>query len=259
LRGYDTQKLRAGERLIRRPRFEYRADERRAVDMRISPAVVVLTIVLLLGAVGCTKQVSGTAAPDPNKAPLEMSEDGFGIMAGFDNAPVSIEIFTEPQCTHCADLQADFGDQLAYYIGVGALQVTYRPVTFLDDEPDGQSARVSNALFLATEGSDGQNATGTQFQRFVVELWVNQDPGGPGPSDDDMADMAKKAGMPDGVVSKIADGGSAVDTVEMDELNFGYLYEIDVLDTGTPTVYDPAKDEKIDIYDNDWLNKLVQS
>jgi hypothetical protein len=32
-----------------------------------------------------------------------------------------------------------------------------------------------------------------------------------------------------------------------------------VLDTGTPTVYDPAKDEKIDIYDNDWLNKLVQS
>jgi hypothetical protein len=42
-------------------------------------------------------------------------------------------------------------------------------------------------------------------------------------------------------------------------LNFGFLYEIDVLDTGTPTVYDPAKDEKIDIYDNDWLNKLVQS
>jgi protein-disulfide isomerase len=227
--------------------------------MRISPAVVVLTIVLMLGAVGCTKQVSGTAQPDPNRAPLTLSEDGYGVVAGFDEAPVKIEIFTEPQCTHCADLQADFGDQLAYYIGVGALKVTYRPVTFLDDEAGGHSARVSNALFLAAEESDGPKATGAEFQRFVTELWVNQDPGGPGPTDDEMADMAEKAGMPANVVSKVGSGDEAVDVTEMDDSNFGYLFEIDVLETGTPTVYDPAKDEKIDIYDNDWLNKLIQS
>jgi protein-disulfide isomerase len=227
--------------------------------MRISPAVVVLTIALLLAAVGCTKQVSGTAQPDPNKAPLELSEDGFGIVAGFDDAPISIEIFTEPQCGHCADLQADFGDQIAYYIGIGALKVTYRPLTFLDDEPGGHSARVSNALFLAAEGSEGQDATGTEFQRFVEELWANQDPRGPGPTDDEMADMAKRAGMPENVASKVADGGSAVNVTDMNDMNFEYLFEIDSVDTGTPTVYDPAKDEKIDIYDNDWLNKLIQS
>jgi protein-disulfide isomerase len=227
--------------------------------MRISPAVVVLTIALLLGAVGCTKQVSGTAQPDPNEAPLELSEDGFGIVAGFDNALVRIEIFTEPQCSHCADLQADFGDQIAYYIGVGALKVTYRPLTFLDEESGGHSARVSNALFLAAEGSEGQKATGTEFQRFVEELWANQDPGGPGPSDDEMADMAKQAGMPENVASEVADGGSAVNVTDMDDTNFEYLFEIDSLDTGTPTVYDLANDEKIDVYDNDWLNKLVQS
>ena len=227
--------------------------------MRISPAVVVLTIVLMLGAVGCTKQVSGTAQPDPNKAPLELSEDGFGVVAGFDDAPVRIEIFTEPQCSHCADLQADFGDQLAYYIAVGALKVTYRPVTFLDDAPGGHSARVSNALFLAAEDADGQRATGAEFQRFVQELWASQEPGGPGPSDDEMADMAKQAGMPGNIASAIAGGGSAVDVTEMDDANFEYLFEIDMLDTGTPTVYDPANDEKLDIYDNDWLNKLMQS
>lgn len=227
--------------------------------MRISPAVVVLTIVLMLGAVGCTKQVSGTAQPDPNKAPLELSEDGFGVVAGFDDAPVRIEIFTEPQCSHCADLQADFGDQLAYYISVGALKVTYRPLTFLDQEPGGHSARVSNALFLAAEGADGQKATGTEFQRLVEKLWASQDLGGPGPSDDEMADMAKQAGMPADVASAVAGGGSAVDVTEMDDANFEYLFEIDLLEAGTPTVYDPAKDEKIDIYDNDWLNKLMQS
>ena len=102
-------------------------------------------------------------------------------------------------------------------------------------------------------------ATGTEFQRFVEELWANQEPGGPGPTDDEMADMAKQAGIPENVASKIADGGSAVNVTDMDDANFEYLFEIDVLDTGTPTVYDLAKDEKLDIYDNDWLNKLVQS
>jgi hypothetical protein len=74
-----------------------------------------------------------------------------------------------------------------------------------------------------------------------------------------MADFAKQAGMPEDVASKVADGGSAMDITEMDDANIEYLFQIDVLDTSTPTVYDPAKDEKIDIYDNDWLNKLVQS
>ncbi|KUH64461.1 protein-disulfide isomerase [Mycolicibacterium novocastrense] len=223
--------------------------------MRFSRTLAVLALTVLLAAVGCTNHVAGTAKRDPAQAPLKVSEDGFGVVAGFDDAPVKIEIFTEPQCTHCADLQADFGDQLAYYIGVGQLNVTYRPLIFLDEATDGHSARVSNALFLAT----GSGATGTQFQRFVKELWANQDPGGPGPSDDEMADMASAAGMPDKAVKRVATGGSAVNIVEMDESNFGFLYDVDPGATGTPTVYDLVTGEKVDIYDNDWLDKLIQS
>lgn len=223
--------------------------------MRVYRAVAVVTIGLLLAAVGCTKQVSGTAQRDPSQPPVALSKDGYGIVAGFDNAPIRIELFTEPQCSHCADLQADFGDQLAYYIGVGQLKVTYRPLTFLDRTASGHSARVSNALFLAAEG----DATGTQFQRFVMQLWAHQDPGGPGPSDDDMADMAAEAGMPQDVTELIAGGRSAVDIADMDAANFDYLFEVDPLTTGTPTVYNPARDEKVDIYDNDWLDKLMLS
>ncbi|MEO3758566.1 thioredoxin domain-containing protein [Mycobacterium sp. B14F4] len=223
--------------------------------MRIHRAVGVLVLTALLAVAGCTKQVAGSAHRDSAQPPLTLSEDGFGIVAGFDDAPVRIEIFTEPQCNHCADLQADFGDQLAYYIGVGQLKVTYRPMVFLDEVDDGHSARVSNALFLAADG----DATGTQFQRFVEELWDNQEPGGAGPSDDEMADMAEAAGMPQDAVTRIASGGSAVNVAEMDVANFDYLYEIDPLETGTPTVFDPTTDEKLDIYDDNWLTKLVQS
>jgi hypothetical protein len=38
-----------------------------------------------------------------------------------------------------------------------------------------------------------------------------------------------------------------------------HLYEIDNVDMGTPTVYDLNKGEKLNIYDNDWLTKLIQA
>jgi protein-disulfide isomerase len=229
--------------------------------MRIPRALVMLTAAVLLVGVGCTKQVAGTAESDPNKPPLSVSKDGYGIVAGFDNAPAKIEIYTEPQCNHCADLQADFGDQLAYYIAVGQLEVTYRPMTFLDDKAGGYSGQVSNALFLASEktGSPGVTATGTEFQRFVEEVWAHQRPGGTPPTKDELQGMAKKAGMPDAVAQNIKGGGSAVDVKAMDDANFEFLYEIDSVAMGTPTVYDLAKGKKLDIYDNDWLNKLIQS
>jgi protein-disulfide isomerase len=225
--------------------------------MRISRAALALAIAAILAVAGCSTQVAGTAQRDPAQPALAVSKDGYGIDAGFDDAPVHIEIYTEPQCSHCADLQTDFGDQFAYYLGVGALKITYRPLTFLDSGSDGYSAHVSNALFLAAEG----DATGTQFQRFVQELYGHQQraKGGQGPSDDEMADMAKAAGMPDKVAERIAGGGSAVNVTDLEETNFGYLYEIDSMNTGTPTVYDIQKDEKLDIFDNDWLSKLMQT
>ncbi|MGV0713769.1 thioredoxin domain-containing protein [Mycolicibacterium sp. XJ662] len=223
--------------------------------MRISRILAVLAVVVALVAAGCTRHVAGAAEPDPDKPPVELSEDGYGVVAGFDNARAHIEIFTEPQCTHCADLQADFGDQLAYYIAVGRLKITYRPLTFLDTEADGHSARVSNALFLAAD----PEATGAAFQRFVEELWAHQEPGGPGPSDDEMAGMAREAGLSDSVAKRVATGGSAVNVADMEVTNFGYLYQIDPLSTGTPTVYDLVNDERLDIYDDAWLEKLIQS
>ena len=110
-----------------------------------------VTAGLLITAVGCSRTVDGTAQPDPRKPGVALSGDGYGIVAGFDDAPVNVEIFTEPQCNHCADLQADFGDDIARYLNIGQLAVTYRPMTFLDDSDDRYSARVSNALFLAVD------------------------------------------------------------------------------------------------------------
>ncbi|WP_167106502.1 thioredoxin domain-containing protein [Mycobacterium sp. DL592] len=216
-------------------------------------SALVLTLLLLTG---CTKAVAGVAQVDPNGPVTAITKDGFGILSGDPKAPVQIELYTEPQCTHCADLQKDFGDQLASYMDLGQLAVTYRPLTFLDT-PDTKrhSERVANVLFAAA----GPKTSARAFQKFVEDLWGHQDPGGTGPGNDELANMARDSGIPAEAVAAIKAGKDAVDAKQLGDANFEYLYEVDPVNTGTPTVYDLKKGDTVDIYDNNWLSKLMSS
>ncbi|MGY4712706.1 DsbA family protein [Mycolicibacterium sp. CBM1] len=220
--------------------------------MRYWSALVVTVVVLITG---CSRDIAGAAEMDPHGPGTAVSKDGYGIVAGDPNAPVHIEIYTEPQCSHCADLQKDFGDRLATYLDFGQLTITYRPLTFYDAKPGGYSDRVSNALFLAA----GPGTSATAFQSFVQKLWGHQDPGGRGPGGEDMAAMARDSGVAATAVEAIRAGKPAVNLKEMADTNFEYLYELDPINTGTPTVYDIKRDKILDIYDDNWLSKLMSS
>lgn len=235
--------------------------------MRRPLAVAWVTASLLVTVIGCSRGIAGNAVGDLHPPLVEVTRDSYGIRAGLQDAPVQLEIYTEPQCTHCADLQADFGDQFAYYIGTGQLAITYRPMTFLDTPAtDAHSARVANALFEAAAPGgvpeDPVRTTGRQFQRFVEELWAHQQPASPAPSDEELADFARDAGVPGVQVHAIEKGAnerSASELADMETTNFEFLYEVDPLNTGTPTVFDLNAGEKLDIYDNDWLSKVMES
>ncbi|WP_445167046.1 DsbA family protein [Mycolicibacterium sp. Dal123E01] len=216
-------------------------------------SVVVVALVMLVA--GCSKEIAGVAQVDPRGPSTAVSKDGFGVVAGDPSARVHIEIYTEPQCSHCADLQKDFGEQLSRYMNLGQLAVTYRPLTFLDDQPGGYSDRVSNALFLAA----GPTTSAKAFQAFVEDLMRHQDSHGKGPSDTEIAEMARESGIPPTAVEAMRAGKPALDLTSMADTNFEYLYEIDPLNTGTPTVFDLNTNEKIDIYDNNWLSKLMST
>ncbi len=234
--------------------------------MRLHRAAVACAAALLIGAVGCTNQITGTATQDPTQPPLALSEDGYGIVAGYPDAPVQIELYTEPQCNHCEELQAAYGDDIERYINLGELAVTYRPLTFLDTPSTARhSARVANALFLAVgapeQASGANEASGPEFQRFVEDLWAHQEPGGPGPSDQQMAKMAEDSGIPEDAAARIGDGDTAknVNLDEMSAYNYGALIGVDPVTTGTPTVYDLQTREKIDIHDSGWLDSLMSA
>ncbi|TFV61605.1 protein-disulfide isomerase [Mycobacterium sp. PS03-16] len=216
--------------------------------------ITLVAAALLLVTVGCTREVTGTARVDPNQPRAAVTEDGYGIFVGDPRAPAQIEVFTEPQCSHCAQLQTDYGRDMAGYISLGQLAVTYRPVTFLDENGD-HSARVSNAMFVAADTAPRAAA----FQTYVEELWAHQQPGGPGPTDDELAGYARDSGIPAPGVNAIAAGDAAVDTAAMTDLNISYLTEISTYEIGTPTVYDLVNGAVIDLTDEDWLTRLIST
>ncbi len=212
--------------------------------------------VILLAPTACSRQIDGVAQPDPHKAGVALSSDGFGIVAGFADAPVQLEIFTEPQCTHCAHLQATAGEDIKRHIESGQIAVTYRPMTFLDDEYEiDYSAVVSNALFLAVEPS----TPAATFQNFVEELWANQELSFLDYTDEDFADIARDSGLSEEITTRIADGDSAVDTDDLASENANLLSEQSPTSPGTPVVYNLTAKETVDISDDAWLEKLLKT
>ena len=60
-------------------------------------------------------------------------------------------------------------------------------------------------------------------------------------------------------MSDIEASKPAVDLKDLEDTNFEFLYEIDDISTGTPTVYDLRRGNKLDIYDDNWLSKAMGS
>jgi protein-disulfide isomerase len=214
------------------------------------------TVLLLALVVACDRPIDGTAlAPaglDP-QAEVRITDDGFGIRLGKPSAHAAIEIYIEPQCSHCAKLEMLKGDEIQDYIGRGDLQVTYRPVTFFDMTSDGTSHRVSNTFFLAA--ARDMHVTAVQLQNYVQE-WYWQAMAGA--DDGYIGQVAQDARLPQSLVDRITAGAAALDTTAMDAANRARLSELCHC-AAAPTGYDLNAERLVDLTDDDWLKNLVES
>jgi Thioredoxin len=189
---------------------------------------------------------TGTAHAD-----VPRTSDGNGVIVGSGFAPAQLEIFCEPQCPHCAELESTYGDRIAADLASGRLAVTYRWLTFLDGKHHNDvSTRVANALFLAADPSTPPTA----YQAFVQDLYHRQRQDGP--NNNDIAAMARESGVPDVLADRIAAGDYAVDTAALNDANRTLLVQVNPENPGTPTVYDLKANRLVDIQDPGWLDAL---
>jgi Thioredoxin len=193
--------------------------------------------------------VTGTAYADVPRTP-----DGNGVMvaSGWSGAaPVQLEIFCDPQCPYCAQLESTYGDRFAGDLASGRLAVTYRWLTFLDAKHHNDvSARIGNALFLAADPTTSVIA----YQAFVQDIYRHQS--SDGPTNNDIAAMARESGVPEDLADRIAAGDYAVDIAAVNNANRARLDEVNAANPGTPTVYDLEANRLVDIQDPAWLDAL---
>ena len=192
---------------------------------------------------------AGAAHADVPRTP-----DGNGVVvaSGWPGAaPVQLEIFCDPQCPYCAELESTYGDRITDDVASGRLAVTYRWLTFLDARHHNDvSARLSNALLVAADPT----TSGTAYQAFVQDLYRHQSSAGP--NNGDIAAMARESGLSEMVTDRIAAGDYAVDAAALNAANRTGLAEVNPENPGTPTVYDLKANRLVDIQDPGWLDTL---
>ena len=185
-------------------------------------------------------------------ADVPRTGDGNGVLLGSPVAPVQLEIFCEPQCPYCAKLEAADGDRLAGALARGRVAITYRWLTFLDGRHHNEvSARVTNALFVAADPATPPTA----YQAFVQDLYHHQS--ADGPSNADVAAMARDSGVPGAVADRVASGDIVVDATAVNDVNKARLKDEIPDNLGTPTVYNLNTRSVVDTQDSDWLDALA--
>ncbi|AKC39561.1 protein-disulfide isomerase [Mycolicibacterium phlei] len=215
--------------------------------------VVIVMTAAVLALTGCTRVVDGTGSA-PAAAAGWGSSQGAGVtVGGAGDVAAGITVFVDFQCPFCQRFEADYGEEITKYVTEGRLQVTYRPVSFLDpiSASGDYSSRASAALFLI----DRAGAADAVILGFIGEMFRRQPVEGVGNLTNlQISEIAAGAGVTGDVLHEI----SSLQVTDTDrQRTAGNEQQLtDHGLGGVPGVID-SSGEMVDPSDADWLARLV--
>lgn len=214
-----SKKTRAEE--AREQALRLRAEQERAAR-RQRVLAITLTVVGLAVVGGLVAFILSQQAPAPRDfsdvedplsevtAPATATDEG-GIPVGADGAAggsdpdaVPVTVYLDFMCPACGAFEQQAGPVLDEMRENGEILVEYRPVAILDGQSRGTrfSTRAGAAAGLVADQSP------EAFADFVAAMYANQpQEGTEGLSDEQIAEIARQAGVSEDVASTIADGG----------------------------------------------------
>ncbi|MFD4293123.1 DsbA family protein [Rhodococcus sp. NPDC058532] len=143
-----------------------------------------------------------------SNAAVQVSTDAEGVVRlGVPDAPTTIDLFEDPMCPYCAELEHTNGQEVAQKIDEGQLAVRYHTLDFLNrlSASGDYSSRAAGALLCV---ADSGNAIA--FSAFHTALFSpDNQPAENGTTDHsnaDLAQLAKDAGADEPTAACIADG-----------------------------------------------------
>lgn len=144
-------------------------------------------------------------------APHGLTPDGW-IAVG--DGPVTVTVYFDYLCPACAAFELANGDELERLLEAGDITVELRPIAFLDHLSAGSEYSTRSANALATVVDDDP----ALVWGFHRALYGDQPAeGAPGHTDEQLAAIARDAGVPSEVASRFADHRYSAWVVERTE------------------------------------------
>ncbi|MGO1808827.1 MAG: DsbA family protein [Micrococcaceae bacterium] len=111
-----------------------------------------------------------------------------GAEASAEGEPVSVIVYADPNCVHCADFEQTNGEQLNEWLDAGDITLEYRLVNFLDSPgTENYSSRAANAAMCVAEESP------ESYNDFLTQIYASYD--GQGLSNSELKEMASGLGV----------------------------------------------------------------
>jgi protein-disulfide isomerase len=179
----------------------------------LSAAVIALIVVVVLvvnqanaPGIAYTGDDASTITLADTTAPSTANANG-GIPVGADGAAgetaaaddVVVSVYFDYMCPWCGRFAEANDAELKSLLAEGGVTVEYHPLAFLDQQSAGAeySTRAGNAAAVVADQAP------EQYSAFHSALFENQpEEGTKGLSDDEIADLAREAGVPDDVVEQ---------------------------------------------------------
>jgi protein-disulfide isomerase len=146
-------KLSARQRALAEQQAAARRRERRL----LATAVIAVVVVLVGAGIGFQawranrSPDAGTVTPGRTSAPVTIT-NGQPISWGSAAAPVTIDLYEDFHCPHCAEFEKEFGRTLTEARDAGQIRLRIFPMAFID----AGSAAAANAFACAAEAGFGE-------------------------------------------------------------------------------------------------------
>lgn len=225
------------------------ARQRRIVMVVGGVVILGLIAAIVFAVVKVAGGDDGPTASGKVVVPQNATRDG-AIPVGDDAAPVTVEIYYDYMCPACGAFEAANGGELDRLLEEGTIKVELRPISFLDETSEGTqySTRTANAIATVADGAP------EAVWDFHAALYANQpQEGTEGLDDDEIADIAADAGVPEDVVSAFDDGTYRGWVADITERAFDTGVE------GTPTVKIDGEFFEGDVYTVGPLTEAIES
>ncbi|HET8682456.1 MAG TPA: thioredoxin domain-containing protein [Micromonosporaceae bacterium] len=184
------------------------AEQRRKRLRLLTAAGAVVVVGLLVAIVASLVNAAGGSAPDRDGAQKKMvtpatATAGGAIAVGSATAPVKLEVYLDYMCPYCGRFERANGGELERLVAEGTVRLELYPLSFLDKASSGTrySTRTANAVATVADRAPGK------VLAFNNALFTRQPAeGSAGLSDDEIATLARDAGVPPDVVKLFTDG-----------------------------------------------------